>query len=127
MQVMFLFIKYLLGTIPSSGNPKDEVVNENSLNQGTQQQEKEGEKIPTKLSPINEVVLTSNPISMSESLPCVSPMKMNPHGGEDKKVAKKENMVADGSKASDNTFKMEIDSLNSSKKRKSQWLKLFQK
>ena len=64
---------------------------------------------------------------MSESLPCVSPMKMNPHGGEDKKVGKKENMVADGSKASDNTFKMEIDSLNSSKKRKSQWLKLFQK
>ena len=128
VQVMLLLIKYQLGTIPFSGNPKDGVVNENSLNQETKQQEKEGEKIPTKLGPINEeVVLTSSPISMLESLPCASPMKVNAHDGEGKKVAKKEKMVADGSKVSDNTFKMEIDSLKSFKKRKSQWLKHFQK
>ena len=54
-------------------------------------------------------------------------MKVNAHDGEGKKVAKKEKMVADGSKVSDNTFKMEIDSLKSFKKRKSQWLKHFQK
>ena len=74
-------------------------------------------------------MLTSSLISMSEPLSRDSPMEMNPNGEEGKEVVDKEKLVPKDFEATTNVINMEIDGsiLFLGKKRKSRWLKLFQK